>query len=58
MIKCTVCNAMGANMKRCTSCGEVFCQKCATEGKAPYPKMRAINVCPYCGKYNTIEAAK
>ncbi len=58
MVKCVVCNTSGANMKRCKACGEVWCQKCASFGKAPYPKLKAMNVCPYCGKMNSVEPAK
>lgn len=55
---CKVCKHSGANMKRCKMCGEVWCQNCATRGMTPYPKQKAINVCPYCKKMNCIETAK
>lgn len=57
-MKCEFCKTSGFNMKRCTKCGQIWCQKCATLGKGPYPKLKAINVCPYCKKMNCIEALK
>ncbi len=55
-MKCDFCKASGANMKRCKKCGKIWCQKCATQGKGPYPLQKAINRCPYCGQYNCIES--
>ncbi len=49
-IRCPECNTSGANMKRCSSCGSIWCANCATKGKNGYPRQNAINVCPYCGK--------
>lgn len=57
-MKCDVCKTIGVNMKRCKKCGQIWCQKCATQGKGPYPKQKAANVCPYCKGYNCIEVAK
>lgn len=57
-MKCDVCKYSGMNMKRCKKCGQIWCQRCATQGKDPYPKQKAINICPYCGKMNCIEMAK
>lgn len=57
-MKCDFCKTSGPNMKRCKKCGQIWCQKCATSGKGEYPKQKAINVCPYCGKYNCIETAR
>ena len=57
MTKCVVCNHMGANMKQCTKCGKIWCLNCAMSGKAPYPKQRAYNVCPYCGKMDCVKPA-
>ncbi|WP_156035921.1 hypothetical protein [Butyrivibrio sp. AE3004] len=58
MVKCQVCNRTGANMKMCKKCGKVWCERCACQGKAPYPKQKAVNVCPYCGGYNCMTTAK
>ena len=57
-MKCEFCKTSGFNMKRCTKCGQIWCQKCATLGKGPYPKLKTINVCPYCKKMNCIETLK
>lgn len=54
-MRCEVCKVSGNNMRRCTKCGKNWCQKCATFGKGPYPKLKAINVCPYCNKMNCVE---
>ena len=57
-MKCDVCKVSGPNMKKCQKCGNIFCATCAMKGKDPYPKMKAANVCPYCGKMNCIFTAK
>lgn len=57
MAQCSVCKYSGANMKRCESCGNIWCSNCAMKGRGHYPKQTAGNKCPYCGKY-TVKPAK
>jgi len=57
MAQCSVCKHSGANMKRCESCGNIWCSNCAMKGLGHYPKQTAGNKCPYCGKY-TVKPAK
>jgi hypothetical protein len=56
MAQCQVCRTSGGNMKQCTTCRQVWCANCARAGKGHYPKSRAANVCPYCGKYTVVPA--
>ena len=58
MAKCNICNYVGSNMKRCTECGMMWCQRCATTGKWPGPRQTSVNVCPYCGRNNRIETMR
>ena len=57
-MKCQVCKVTGPNMKRCKKCGQIYCLKCALSGKGPYPRIKAANMCPYCGKHDCSEVAK
>ena len=57
-MKCQSCNVNGTNMKRCKACGKIYCISCALKGKGPYPKVSALNKCPYCLKLNMSEIAK
>lgn len=56
MAQCPICNSSFV-MKRCKKCGQVFCQRCAMDGKGNYPKTPG-NKCPYCGTFNQIEPLK
>ena len=58
MAQCQVCRTSGGNMKKCKKCGQVWCQNCAARGNGHYPKLRAQNVCPYCGTANQVETLK
>lgn len=55
-MQCQVCKHSGGNMKRCTSCNQVWCANCARAGKGHYPKSTAANKCPYCGM-QTVKSA-
>lgn len=55
---CQVCKTSGSNMQKCKKCGKVWCKNCAFQGKAPYPKQKALNRCPYCNSLGTVEPAK
>ena len=57
MLKCTICNHSGANMKRCKKCGQIYCRSCADKGKIN-GKRTAQNKCPYCGALNQSEPAR
>jgi hypothetical protein len=55
VVKCSVCNTWGANMRKCEKCNNVWSANCARQGKGHYPKTRAANVCPYCGKSDSVK---
>ena len=44
---CKACKSY-QNWVQCPKCGKALCQKCALKGEGGYPKMRAVNVCPFC----------
>lgn len=54
MATCQTCHSTGT-MYKCTSCGNIWCRVCASQGKGSYPKLTSSNVCPYCGKMNSTE---
>ncbi len=55
---CQICHTSGCNMRKCTKCGVVFCDrpKCF-ELRFGVPK-RSCNICPQCGGFNTLIIAK
>jgi hypothetical protein len=55
---CSVCRAVGGNMKMCKKCNNVWCANCSRKGEGHYPKSRASNVCPYCNKSGGVVGAK
>ena len=48
MVTCQTCHGSSADMKTCDKCKETWCASCAHNGRGPYPKSRAANICPYC----------
>lgn len=56
-MNCPICKHAGANMRKCTKCGKVYCRSCADKGLINGTKT-AANKCPYCGVLNKSEAAK
>lgn len=57
-MKCPVCRITGGNMRKCKKCGQIYCKSCAFNGRGHYPRVRASNQCPYCGKLDCSETAK
>ena len=45
MAQCSVCKHIGANMRKCESCGNIWCQNCAMKGRGHYPKQTAARAC-------------
>ena len=54
---CKTCRSY-QHWEQCPKCGEVFCQKCALRGEGGYPKMGAINRCPFCNRTITFGLTK
>ena len=57
-MQCQVCKGSGSNMRRCKKCGQIYCRSCASKGKGPYPKVKDIQKCLWCGGLNCSEAAR
>ena len=55
---CQVCRTGGDNMRKCKKCGQIYCCHCATKGRGSYPKVRAGNMCPWCGSTAGYERAR
>lgn len=58
MAQCQVCKTSGGNLRRCRKCGMMWCLPCASSGRGHYPKVRASNVCPYCGDAHSVEVVR
>ena len=56
-MQCQVCRTSGSNMRKCSACNQVHCKGCASKGKGHYPKLKAVNKCPYCGKTGVLKTA-
>ena len=55
MATCQVCRTGGGNMRQCDKCKQIWCADCARQGKGPYPKTTAANLCPYCGTVGKVK---
>ena len=48
---CSVCRAVGGNMKMCKKCNNVWCANCSRKGEGHYPN---VNTPPLKNKYTHI----
>ena len=51
---CPICQTSGGNMRKCTKCGVVFCEKPKCVEQRFGITHRSCNICPQCGGYNTL----
>ena len=55
---CPICHTSGGNMRKCTKCGVVFCEKPKCVEQRFGITHRSGNICPQCGGCNTLIIAK